>query len=58
MAPLDVASAGKPSAVSTRAEPASHGLAITNARGPWWSARKRAALSLWLIVMADLLDVR
>ena len=34
LAPLEVASAGKPSAARTRAEPASHGLAITNARGP------------------------
>src|SRR3989442_9287944 len=58
LAPLEVASAGKPSAASTRAEPASHGLAITNARGPWCSARKRAALSLWLVVMRSLLVVR
>jgi 3-oxoacyl-[acyl-carrier protein] reductase len=27
-------------------------LAITNARGPSWSARKRAALSLWLVVIS------
>ena len=58
LAPLEVASAWKPSAASTRAEPASHGLAITNARGPSWSARKRAALSLWLVVISGLLAVR
>ena len=34
-APLDVASAGKPRAASARAEPPSHALAMTNARGPW-----------------------
>ena len=33
-APLEVASAGNPSAASTRAEPASQALAMTNARGP------------------------
>ena len=47
-APLDVASAAKPSPARTRAEPASHGLGITKAPGRSWRARNRAALSLWL----------
>src|SRR5262249_24739654 len=50
-APLDVASAWKPSAARTRAEPASHGLGITKAPGPSWRARNRMALSLWVAVM-------
>jgi hypothetical protein len=58
LAPLEVASAGKPSAASTRAEPASYGLAITNACGSSWSVRKRVALSLWLVVISGLLAVR
>ena len=44
-APLDVASAAKPSPASTRADPPSHGFGITNAPGPSWSARNRAAFS-------------
>ena len=45
-APLEVASAGNPSAARARAEPASHAFAITNARGPRCRARRVAALSL------------
>ena len=44
-APLEVASAAKPSPASTRAEPPSHALAITNTAGAWWSSRKRRAFS-------------
>ena len=44
---LVVASALKPSASNTRAEPASHGFGITNA-SPSWSARKSAALRAWV----------
>ena len=54
-APLDVASAGKPRPARMRAEPASQGLGITNAPGPWCRARKRSALSLWLKLMKLLL---
>ena len=54
-APLEVASAWKPSAARMRAEPASHGFGITNAPGASWRARKRAAFSLWLTVMMGLL---
>ena len=44
-APLDVASAWKPSAVRMRAEPASHGFGITNAPGDSCSFRNASALS-------------
>src|SRR5687767_8547023 len=54
-APLEVASAWKPSAARMRAEPASHGLGITNASGPVCSARKRTALSCWVVAMIVLL---
>ncbi len=50
-APLDVARAAKPSPARTRAEPASQGLGITKALDRSCSARKRTALSCWLIVM-------
>ena len=55
LAPLEVASAWKPSAARMRAEPASQGFGITNAPGASWRARKRAAFSLWLTVMMGLL---
>src|SRR5262249_7967977 len=50
-APLDVASAWKPSAARARAEPASPGVGITKAPGPSWRAGNRMALSLWVAVM-------
>src|SRR6266446_1792691 len=50
-APLEVASAWKPSPARMRADPASQGLGITKTPGASWSARNRAALSLWLAVM-------
>ena len=44
-APLEVAMApGSRARPSTRAEPASQALAIRNAPGAWWSARKRVGL--------------
>src|SRR5947208_2390130 len=49
-APLEVASAWKPSPARMRAEPASQGFGITNAPGPWCRARKRATLSFSLMV--------
>ena len=51
---LVVASALKPSASSTRAEPASHGLGITNG-SPSWSARKAAALRAWVVAASSVL---
>src|SRR5215510_5741957 len=53
-APLDVARAWKPRPARMRAEPASHGLGIRKAPGPWCSARKRVALSLWVAAMGFL----
>src|SRR5712664_1330313 len=50
-APLEVARAWKPSPARMRAEPASHGFAMTNAPGCSCSARNRFALSLWLVVI-------
>ena len=46
---LVVASAWKPSASSTRADPASHGFGITNG-SPTWRARNRSAFSVWLVI--------
>ena len=40
---LVVASAGNPSAASSRADPASHGFGMTKIPGPSWRARKRSA---------------
>ena len=53
---LVVASAWKPSASSTRADPASHGLGMTNG-SPTWSSRNRSAFSVWLVIH-DLVDAR
>src|SRR5471032_638214 len=52
LAPLDVASASKPMPASMRAEPPSHGLAITKAPGASCRARNFLALSAWLTVMS------
>src|SRR5260221_7669276 len=41
-----------------RADAPSHGLGIRKAPGPWWSVRKRAALSLWLTGMGSPPDGR
>src|ERR1017187_2406394 len=57
-AALEVASALKPRAASTRAEPASQGLGIRKAPGPWCRALKRAALALWVRAMEDSDDAK
>src|SRR6186713_3302956 len=46
---LVVASASKPSASNTRAEPASHGFGITNG-SPAWSSRKAVAFSCCVLI--------
>src|SRR6516164_5990925 len=57
-APLEVASAGKPSPARIRAEPASHALAMTKNPGAWCNARNRSAFSCWLDVISGLLANR
>src|SRR6185312_7129301 len=54
-APLDVASATKPSPARMRAEPASQALPIRKAPGWACNAWKRLALSAWVAVMVRLL---
>src|SRR6516162_6116163 len=56
-APLEVASAGKPSPARIRAEPASHALAIRKNPGAWCSARNRSAFWCWLDAMSGLLAI-
>src|SRR3989442_205937 len=53
-ATLEVASAWEPRPARMRADPAYHGLGITNAPGPLCNARKRAALSSWLMVISEI----
>ncbi|GEL19528.1 hypothetical protein PA7_33650 [Pseudonocardia asaccharolytica DSM 44247 = NBRC 16224] len=48
---LVVASAGKPSAASSRAEPASHGLGMSSGRPGTWSARKASTFAVGLVTV-------
>ena len=57
-APLEVASASKPRPASSFAEPTSHGLGMTKARGPAWSSRRRRALSAVEVGMAGIVAAR